>query len=529
MEKSTIQRAAESQNDSQNQAHDFGEVESYMGAQPSDDALQRKQIQQAANESGPVQQLKALQAAANNSQQVQRIAQLQAGANKQKGAPQPFQHSSQNKNGLPEQLKLGIESLSGINMDAVRVHYNSSKPAEVQALAYASGNDIYLGPGQSAHLPHEAWHIVQQKQGRVKANSQAENGANINDDANLEHEADVMGAKAMNFQASNAEKAKTAQTKTNQNAPIQRQPLKITDPTVKQKDLHMDTKVSEKVKGQKVPSHVIGVVKGHHKGSKPSISIPGWSWLENHVDRLKGNWVRFHLINEHLGGPGDDSMNLVPTTVAVNNAYERSIESKAKKAAKKNWTYIEVKLTYGSPKIAPIPTKIEAEYGIWNSKTQQWETKKDDSFENPDLEDLEAGLTYIRGKGITQRQLKGRGVPSKVVKDLQVWLQEYRQKSANDYQFLDALEKEFGDEVFEWIDGIWLDEVVDEPKNYQPVLKSLPSPKRKRRDSSASNNPTPKKKRVPLKKSTNSSSSSTNLKKRKIVKARRRKTKTNTN
>ncbi|HAP61901.1 MAG TPA: hypothetical protein DCR93_21180, partial [Cytophagales bacterium] len=30
------------------------------------------------------------------------------------------------------------------------------------------GTDIHLAPGQQKHLPHEAWHVVQQKQGRVK-------------------------------------------------------------------------------------------------------------------------------------------------------------------------------------------------------------------------------------------------------------------------------------------------------------------------------------------------------------------------
>ena len=73
----------------------------------------------------------------------------------------------ENKTGLPGHLKMGIESLSGYSMDDVKVHYNSSKPAQLQAHAYAQGTDIHLGPGQEKHLPHEAWHVVQQKQGRV--------------------------------------------------------------------------------------------------------------------------------------------------------------------------------------------------------------------------------------------------------------------------------------------------------------------------------------------------------------------------
>lgn len=77
-----------------------------------------------------------------------------------------------NNTGLPNNLKAGIENLSGYSMDDVKVHYNSSKPAQLQAHAYAQGTQIHLASGQERHLPHEAWHVVQQKQGRVKATMQ---------------------------------------------------------------------------------------------------------------------------------------------------------------------------------------------------------------------------------------------------------------------------------------------------------------------------------------------------------------------
>lgn len=107
------------------------------------------------------------------------------------------QAASSNNTGMPDQLKGGIERLSGYAMDDVKVHYNSAKPAQMQAHAYAQGTDIHLAPGQDKHLPHEAWHVVQQKQGRVKPTRQLKGKVNINDDAGLEHEADVMGAKAL--------------------------------------------------------------------------------------------------------------------------------------------------------------------------------------------------------------------------------------------------------------------------------------------------------------------------------------------
>ena len=101
-----------------------------------------------------------------------------------------------NETGLPDNLKAGVESLSGFSLDNVRVHYNSSKPATVQALAYTQGTDIHVAPGQEKHLPHEAWHVAQQMAGRV-APTTSVNGMPVNDSAALEHEADVMGAKAV--------------------------------------------------------------------------------------------------------------------------------------------------------------------------------------------------------------------------------------------------------------------------------------------------------------------------------------------
>jgi len=101
-----------------------------------------------------------------------------------------------NNTGLPDNLRAGIENLSGMSMDGVKVHYNSDKPAKLNALAYAQGSDIHVGSGQEQHLPHEAWHIAQQKQGLVRPTMQMNDGVAVNDDKGLEHEADVMGAKA---------------------------------------------------------------------------------------------------------------------------------------------------------------------------------------------------------------------------------------------------------------------------------------------------------------------------------------------
>jgi hypothetical protein len=97
--------------------------------------------------------------------------------------------------GLPAQLRMGIEALSGFDLSEVRVHRNSSQPAHLNALAFARGNEVHLAPGQESHLPHEAWHLVQQRQGRVRATTRLA-GVSVNDDEALEREADAMGVRA---------------------------------------------------------------------------------------------------------------------------------------------------------------------------------------------------------------------------------------------------------------------------------------------------------------------------------------------
>lgn len=188
----------------------------------------QKQLIDAANHAPRISTMQALGASIDNSprlaaqrkltaavQNSPRVAQLRALGEVMNGCPAealaPLQRQVEEDNtGLPGQLKAGVEALSGVSLDGVKVHYNSSKPAQLNALAYAQGTDIHLGPGQEQHLPHEAWHVVQQAQGRVKPTLQMKEGVPVNDDKDLEHEADVMGAKALGGVGQRAVQAKAA-------------------------------------------------------------------------------------------------------------------------------------------------------------------------------------------------------------------------------------------------------------------------------------------------------------------------------
>jgi hypothetical protein len=107
---------------------------------------------------------------------------MQAGSTAQNQAPHQLAETgadsatggagAERSDGLPATLSAGIKSLTGMDVSNVRVHRNSPKPAQLNAHAYAQGPEIHVAPGQDKHIPHEAWHVVQQAQGRVRATTQ---------------------------------------------------------------------------------------------------------------------------------------------------------------------------------------------------------------------------------------------------------------------------------------------------------------------------------------------------------------------
>ncbi|MFT6777238.1 MAG: hypothetical protein ACJAV1_001155 [Paraglaciecola sp.] len=156
----------------------------------------------------------------------ERITQRKTASQDNYSSSLPIQ-KKENNTDLPDNLKSGIENLSGYSMDDVKVHYNSDKPVQLQAHAYAQGTDIHLAPRQEKHLPHEAWHVVQQKQGRVKHTKQMKGGVNINDDVGLEKEADVMGAKALQSHLFNKIAHKDLYAQNSKNNAIQRATIQL--------------------------------------------------------------------------------------------------------------------------------------------------------------------------------------------------------------------------------------------------------------------------------------------------------------
>lgn len=118
---------------------------------------------------------------------------------------------------LPEDVQFKMESTFGENFSNVGIHENSKQADNLNALAFTQNENIYFASGKfdpkstqgKELIGHEFAHIAQQRQGKVKQTAQLK-GLSINDDKNLENEADALGKKAAQakFKEGNAPPAK---------------------------------------------------------------------------------------------------------------------------------------------------------------------------------------------------------------------------------------------------------------------------------------------------------------------------------
>lgn len=119
---------------------------------------------------------------------------MQAFMEKEKKAGREKPDGGSGRTGIPVQLKRRVEKNTGVSLDDVQVHYDSREPSKLDALAYTQGNQVYIGPGQQRHLPHELGHVVQQKLGMVRPNERHYSGVDMNTDQAMEAQADRIGA-----------------------------------------------------------------------------------------------------------------------------------------------------------------------------------------------------------------------------------------------------------------------------------------------------------------------------------------------
>ncbi len=153
----------------------------------TNNAPQQQQETLPVDQSAMAEQGRQLKEQSENSPQAQQGRKMKAGA--QEHADKNGPKRNVNKTGIPDRLKTVIEYFSGFSLDEVRVHYNSEKPALVDAHAYTEGLHVYVAPGQEKHLAHELWHVVQQMKGEAKA-TETVNGKKVDTRKGKEQEAD---------------------------------------------------------------------------------------------------------------------------------------------------------------------------------------------------------------------------------------------------------------------------------------------------------------------------------------------------
>jgi hypothetical protein len=105
-------------------------------------------------------------------------------------------------NPMPREVQTKMENAFGTDFSMVRIH-EGPHATTVGAQAFTQGNDIHFAPGQydpvsekgQELVGHELAHVVQQRQGKVRATGEVA-GMALNDDPSLEQQANEQGARA---------------------------------------------------------------------------------------------------------------------------------------------------------------------------------------------------------------------------------------------------------------------------------------------------------------------------------------------
>jgi hypothetical protein len=135
----------------------------------------------------------------------------------------------------------------------------------------------------------------------------------------------------------------------------------------------------------------------HGDGSAPSASPGVWELVKPDVLRREGVglYVRGHLLNQQLGGPGDEK-NLTPITYSANSDHLHSVEKVIKgmvNAPKKSQQIVHYEVTVAPPSRAQAPAGVKAEEKSLTRglKWEWWPLKATGDAQNPKFEKLPGG------------------------------------------------------------------------------------------------------------------------------------------
>lgn len=111
---------------------------------------------------------------------------------------------------------------------------------------------------------------------------------------------------------------------------------------------------------------------GQLYGTSPGTANPtGWA---NVPAAYRGLWIRFHLVNQQIGGLGNNS-NLVPATQATNQApvwrnFERDAQNEFNAG---KWIYCRTTVTGYHAGNPGFPSGITGDLEVYDTGNQQWD------------------------------------------------------------------------------------------------------------------------------------------------------------
>jgi hypothetical protein len=171
--------------------HDFANISVF----PKDSVSQQESVQ--AQESGLSSETEVQKLTPDRSRQFGSDSRPSSGGHDFSGM-NIFPTQPENRTGLPDQVLQRMENAFGHDFSQIRTQ-ESAEPEKLSALAFARGNDLHFRPGAFdphsqtglSMIGHELAHVVQQRQGRARGA-----GGAVLEDAGLESEAQVLGARA---------------------------------------------------------------------------------------------------------------------------------------------------------------------------------------------------------------------------------------------------------------------------------------------------------------------------------------------
>ncbi|OYE02940.1 hypothetical protein CDG79_21330 [Nostoc sp. 'Peltigera membranacea cyanobiont' 232] len=354
---------------------------------------------------------------------------METSINRARGGGQPMANN----------IRQPMEQAFGADFSRVKVHTDAQSDRlnqSIQARAFTTGQNVFFRQGEynpesregQELLAHELTHVVQQNGGAVlRSQSQAKRemplATSLKRDESINIEKKISTERLSSSKVHQGNKTRLSNNlKTN----FESFSGTIIQLTVKEATPQTPN-WEDNANGQKAGSPEIQNLKNHpnkKKGSPPSVSPVGWNDVLSQAVKVKGSWVRFHLINDNVGGPGNNKNNLVPTPHAINTGTTwKNFETDLKSHWNKDqWIWCKTIVTYNSSYPDGFPETITGVSEWYDAASNQWKTmdKSNTSLalNKPDFGTGVKTRTLDEMTAQTWSLLTGAGVGTQAVKYL---------------------------------------------------------------------------------------------------------------